>query len=142
MHPLLVPFSENQATWSSASWSGAGLVAGVDYDGTPIDVVTITTSSAADHGCGSTSPVPAWHWMPIHGWVLVGAASVGSMEVVFHSSEAQSSLRPQMLVNYTEVDRTVLSASGWTGTPHQRPMMWWPSWPRPSMTVGPPSRFL
>ena len=78
----------------------------------------------------------------VHGWVLVGGPSVGSMEVVFHSSEAQSSLRPQMLVNYTEVDRTVLSASGWTGTPTPTADDVVAFVPRPSMTVGPPSRFL
>ena len=117
VHPLLVPFSENQATWSSASWSGAGLVAGVDYDGTPIDVVTITTSSAAGSRVWFDLARAGMALDAVHGWVLVGSPGVGSMEVVFHSSEAQSSLRPQMLVNYTEVDRTVLSASGWTGTP-------------------------
>ena len=117
VHPLLVPFSENQATWSSASWSGAGLVAGVDYDATPIDVVTITTSSAAGSRVWFDLARAGMALDAVHGWVLVGSPSVGSMEVVFHSSEAQSSLRPQMLVNYTEVDRTVLSASGWTGTP-------------------------
>jgi len=111
-------WSETTATWNgtgSTTWAVPGMQSGVDYDATPIDTVFISNGQAID----TTILFNLGHRMMyidgVHEWVIIGTPTQGWMEADFaDNSDATSSKRPLLLMNYTDIDSITISPTATT----------------------------
>ena len=115
VHPLLnIGWSQNSATWNGttggATWGAPGMQAGVDYG----DAISTTVANVDSEG---------WLWFDIstpgmtissqQAWVIIGSANTGYAHASFYSSDAvQSSVRPKILFNTTNITTLDISPTG------------------------------
>ncbi len=118
VHRLLnSQWSQSSSTWngsssaSSGAWGAPGLLAGVDYDATPITSFVETNLTEN-----------RWIWFDIgvngmlidndNTWIILATPNRGTLLANFYSSENPSeSLRPIILLNHTNVTSINLSPS-------------------------------
>ena len=110
---LTTGWSETTATWNgtgSASWGAQGMLAGVDYDATPLDSVFISNSQATDTWIFFNLGHRMLYIDGTHSWVIIGTPTQGWMEMDFSdNSDATLSNRPSLVMNYTDIDSISIS---------------------------------
>ncbi|MEC7180378.1 MAG: DNRLRE domain-containing protein, partial [Candidatus Thermoplasmatota archaeon] len=110
---LTTGWSETTATWNgtgSASWGAQGMLAGVDYDATPLDSVFISNSQTTDTGILFNLGHRMLYIDGTHSWVIIGTPTQGWMELDFSdNSDETLSNRPSLVMNYTDIDSISIS---------------------------------
>ena len=110
---LTTGWSETTATWNgtgSASWGAQGMLAGVDYDATPLDSIFISNSQTTDTGILFNLGHRMLYIDGTHSWVIIGTPTQGWMELDFSdNSDETLSDRPSLVMNYTDIDSISIS---------------------------------
>ena len=91
---LTTGWSETTATWNgtgSASWGAQGMLAGVDYDATPLDSVFISNSQATDTWIFFNLGHRMLYIDGTHSWVIIGTPTQGWMEWTLATTAMQHS---------------------------------------------------
>ena len=111
-------WSETTATWNgtgSTTWAVPGMQSGVDYDATPIDTVFISNGQAIDTTIFFNLGHRMMYIDGVHEWVIIGTPTQGWMEADFaDNSDATSSKRPLLFMNYTDIDSITISPTATT----------------------------
>jgi len=117
VHRLLTgAWSQSGSTWNSSSagnaWSIGGMAAGTEYD--PVAISSMTTTAGVSkiwldlgHDLMSISSD--------NQWIIIGTSAAGTTAwMEFYSSEASSSVRPLLMLNYTTANKVNVSPNGST----------------------------